>query len=179
MDDCKVLLAIHTIAHILRFHYPLPRLIMNRLTDWYEPVYQGTWVVQPFMDEGEEKVYSANAHAHESIVLGVGSNEDGVTTRVLVLPQRGRANVSVIHAACSAEVARSVEPCNRGVVNEDTTIEFRTATERDSHGVEIGVRIQLLKEKLSYQCGQLWLPNVGCQICYVFWILPFCNTKAC
>ena len=62
---------------------------MNRLTDWYEPVYQGTWVVQPFMDEGEEKVYSANAHAHESIVLGVGSNEDGVTTRVLVLPQQG------------------------------------------------------------------------------------------
>ena len=89
MDDSKVLLVIQTIAHILRFHYPLPHLIMNCLTDWYKPMHQGTWVVQPLMDEREEKVYSTNTHAHESIVPQVGGNKDGVMTRVLVLPQQG------------------------------------------------------------------------------------------
>ena len=153
MDDSKVLLVIQTIAHILRFHYPLPCLIMNHFTDWYKPMHQGTWVVQPLMDKREEKVYSTNTHAHESIMLRVGGDKDSVVMRVLILPQRGQANVSVIHAACSAEVTQSIEPCNSGVVDKDMTIELWTATEWDSHGVEIIIQVQLLEEKPPSQCG--------------------------
>ena len=104
MDDSEVLLAVRTIAHILRLHYPLPCLVMNRLTDWYKLVHQGTWVVQPLMDKREEKVNSTNTHAHKSLMLRIGGDEDGVATRVLVPLQRHRTNIFVMHAACSTEV---------------------------------------------------------------------------
>ena len=153
MNDSKVLLVIQTVPYILRFHYPFPCLIMNHLTNWYKPVHQGTWVVQPLIDKREEKVDPPNAHAYEFIVLWVSHDKDGVTTRVLILPQQGQANVSVIHATCSTEVTQGIEPCNSRVVNKDMAIELWMATEWDNHGVEISIQIQLLKEEPPYQCG--------------------------
>ena len=109
----------------------------------------------------------------------VGGNKNGVAMRVLILPQWGQMNVSVIHTACSTEITRSIESCNSGVVNEDLTIELWTATEWDSHGIELIIQVHLLKEKLPYQYGQLRLLNISCQICYVFWVLPFYHTNKC
>lgn len=124
---------------------------------------KSTGEVGVVVGEGEEEQNTTNGHAQHSGDLGVRLDEDRITAGISTVPTGARTDPFARHASCTAEIARGIKACDRGVMDRYPTVENGTVVKRHICRRHFRLRIELFVKKTAEQLGELGLLDMDGQ----------------